>query len=211
MKEVYLLSGLGADRRVFDAVDLSGFKTNHVTWVDPEGNESLEHYAKRLLGQIKTQRPILIGVSFGGMMAIEIAKLLETEKVVVISSVKTGLELPWYFRMAGFLRLHKLIPIALFKSVNKATYWLFGTTLQQERELLKVIVRETDPKFLAWAIDKIVTWRNTTLLPNLIHIHGTNDRILPAQSPDQAISNAGHWMIVNKGKEISGLIRQLLR
>ena len=62
MKEIYLLSGLGADKRVFDLIDLSDFKLNHVEWIDPFDDEPIENYAQRLLTQITTPKPILIGV-----------------------------------------------------------------------------------------------------------------------------------------------------
>src|SRR6188474_3274769 len=101
MKEIYLLSGLGADKRVFDFVDFSGFNVNHIDWIEPQDNESLERYASRLLEQIKTPRPSLIGVSFGGMVAVEIAKLMETNKIIIVSSAKTKLDIPIHFRMVG--------------------------------------------------------------------------------------------------------------
>jgi pimeloyl-ACP methyl ester carboxylesterase len=210
MREIYLLSGLGADKRVFDFVDLSGFKLNHVDWIDPTDNESIESYAKRLLGQIKTERPTIIGVSFGGMVTVEIAKQIETDKVILISSAKTRSDIPLYFKIVGQFRLNKLVPTRIFKSVNGLTYWFFGTATKKENELLKNIIKETDNRFLKWAIDKIVNWRNTTLMTNLTHIHGTDDKILPYKSADAKVSNGGHLMIVNKGKEISGLLRQIL-
>jgi pimeloyl-ACP methyl ester carboxylesterase len=210
MREIYLLSGLGADKRVFDFVDLSGFKLNHVDWIDPTDNESIESYAKRLLGQIRTERPTIIGVSFGGMVTVEIAKQIDAEKVILISSAKTRFDIPFYFRIIGQLRLNKLVPSRIFKTVNSLTYWFFGTTTKKEKELLKAIIKETDRKFLSWAIDKIVSWRNTTLLTNLTHIHGTDDKILPFKTADIKVFNGGHLMIINKGNDISGLIRQIL-
>jgi pimeloyl-ACP methyl ester carboxylesterase len=210
MREIYLLSGLGADKRVFDFVDLSGFKLNHVDWIDPTDNESIENYAKRLLGQIRTERPTIIGVSFGGMVTVEIAKQMDTEKVILISSAKTRFDIPFYFRIIGQLGLNKLVPSRIFKTVNSLTYWFFGTTTKKEKELLKAIIKETDRKFLSWAIDKIVNWRNTTLLTNLTHIHGTDDKILPFKTADIKVFNGGHLMIINKGNDISGLIRQIL-
>jgi pimeloyl-ACP methyl ester carboxylesterase len=210
MREIYLLSGLGADKRVFDFVDLSGFKLNHVDWIDPADNESIENYAKRLLGQIGTERPTIIGVSFGGMVTVEIAKQIDTEKVILISSAKTRFDIPVYFRIIGQLGLNKLVPSRIFKTVNSLTYWFFGTTTKKEKELLKAIIKETDRKFLSWAIDKIVNWRNTTSLTNLTHIHGTDDKILPFKTADIKVFNGGHLMIINKGNDISGLIRQIL-
>src|SRR5690606_32243200 len=144
MREIYLLSGLGADKRVFDFVDFSGFNVNHVDWITPTDNESIESYANRLLGQIKTHRPTLIGVSFGGIMTVEIAKKIETEKIILISSAKTRFDIPFYFRIVGQLRINKLIPTTIYKSVNSLTYWFFGTETRKENELLKTIINETD-------------------------------------------------------------------
>lgn len=210
MKEIYLLSGLGADKRVFDFVDFSGFKVNHVNWIEPQDNESMASYANRLVAQIKTMRPTLLGVSFGGMIAVEIAKLIETDKIVLISSAKTKWDIPVHFRIAGRLGLHKLIPTRLLKTVNRLTFWFFGATNENEKSLLRAIIQETDPKFLTWAVDKIVTWQNTTTLKNLTHIHGTADKILPLNKADFTIQSGGHLMIINKGKELNDLIGNTL-
>jgi len=210
MREIYLLSGLGADKRVFDFLDFSGYKVNYVDWVDPFDNESIESYAKRLLVQIRTNRPIIIGVSFGGMVAVEIAKQIETDKVILISSAKTKFDIPAYFRIVGQVGLNKLIPARILKTVNGLTYWFFGTKTKKENELLTAIIKETDNRFLKWAVDKITNWRNTTLITNLIHIHGTHDKILPFKMADFKISNGGHLMIINKGEEISRLIHRIL-
>jgi pimeloyl-ACP methyl ester carboxylesterase len=210
MNEIYLLSGLGADKRVFDFIDLSGFKINHVEWIDPRDNESIESYSKRLLKQIKTARPILIGVSFGGMISIEIAKLIETEKVIIISSAATKFDIPVYLRIAGQLGLNKLIPTRLLKTVNSFTFWFFGATTKKEKDLLRTIISETDNKFLKWAANKIPNWGNTTRLQNLIHIHGTADKILPLKAPDFRIPGGGHLMIISHGQELSKLIKEFL-
>jgi pimeloyl-ACP methyl ester carboxylesterase len=210
MREIYLISGLGADKRVFDFVDLSGFKINYVDWIDPVDHESIESYAKRLVEKFRFNRPILIGVSFGGMMAIEIAKQIETEKIILISSAKTRSDIPLYFRMLGKLRLNKIMPTTAFKKVDNLTYWIFGTKTTKEKELLRTIIEETDPRFLRWAIDKIVNWKNTEQFTNLTHIHGDADKILPLQTVDYEIQNGGHLMIINRGDEVGDLIRKIL-
>ena len=210
MKELYLLSGLGANKRVFDFIDLPGFKLNHVEWIEPLDNESIEGYANRLLAQIPDKRPILIGLSFGGMLAIEIGKIIETEKIILISSAKTVNDIPVSFRTIGKSKIHKIIPPRLLKSVNPFTYWFFGTKTKKEKELLATILRETDEVFLKWAINKIACWQNVTTLNNVTHIHGTNDKILPLTSADYKISNGGHLMILNKGNELSRIILEIL-
>lgn len=210
MKEIYLLSGLGADKRVFEFLDLSDFKVNHVDWIDPTtDNETIQSYAQRLLKQITTDRPIIIGVSFGGIMTIEIAKLIETEKLILISSAKTKNDIPIYYRLIGQLRLNKLIPTWILKNANPLTYWFFGTRTKKQKDLLKEILKETGGKFLKWAIDKIVNWENVTELKNVKTIHGTADKILPFKTADFKIINGGHLMIIDKSDELNGVLKKL--
>jgi hypothetical protein len=76
IKNLYLFSGLGADKRIFQRLDLSGYAVNYIEWILPLEGETIEQYASRLLCQITAPNPTLIGLSFGGIMAIEVAKLM---------------------------------------------------------------------------------------------------------------------------------------
>ncbi len=210
MKEVYILSGLGADERVFKSIDFSQQKVTFIKWIVPDPDESIKNYSKRLTVQIHSSRPILIGLSFGGMMAIEIAKHLEVERIILISSSKTKTEIPFYFRWIGILQIHRLIPASLLKKSNFLTNWFFGAADEDESKILKNILRETDTTFLKWAIDKIVNWKNNTVPQNLIHIHGTADRVLPLTNCDFKIEGGGHLMILSKANEISNLLQRIL-
>ena len=204
---MYLLSGLGADCRVFDFVAFDYCRVVNIAWISPEKSETIQEYARRLLAQITVKRPILVGVSFGGMMAIEIAKLVDTEKVLLISSVKTRFDLPAHFRLVGRLKLHRFFPVALFKMVNPITFWFFGATNAQECALLKEIIIDTDDQFLKWAVVRILTWTNEDVPDNLVHIHGTRDRIFPLRNAHIKVKDGGHLMIVSKAAEVSGVIK----
>jgi hypothetical protein len=46
---IYLFSGLGADERVFQHLDISGHEHVFVKWVIPKTDETIESYAARLL------------------------------------------------------------------------------------------------------------------------------------------------------------------
>ena len=209
MKELFLISGLGADQRVFEFLDLSGYKLNYVDWIHPLPDESIEQYAQRLLKQIPVEKPILIGVSFGGIVAIEIGKLIPTEKIIQVSSAEVRSAIPWYFRLAGKLQFHKLLQGSI-RPPARLLYYFFGVKEPYEKELLLKIIRETDPAFLKWAIDKIVHWENTTLLPNVTIIHGNKDNIFPNQMTNNLILDGGHFMIVNMADVISRTIRGIL-
>ena len=212
MKEIYLFSGLGADYRAFEKLDFSNFNTTHINWIVPDKAESIENYAYRISNQIKSDNPILIGLSFGGIIAIEVSKHIKTEKIILLASAKTKLEIPFYYKLAGKLQLHKLIPARIFKSANFLSYWFFGINNKSEKLLLKNILEDTDASFLKWALNEIVNWKNIKVEGNLIHIHGSSDRILPIKyiNVDFKVKNGGHFMTLNKDIELSNLIKNII-
>jgi pimeloyl-ACP methyl ester carboxylesterase len=204
MKVVYLLGGLGADERVFHSLDLSGFQTFFLDWIGPVASDTLESYSQRLSEQIKHPTPLLVGVSFGGMIAVEISKKVKVEKVILISS---SISLPWHLKLAGVLKLQYLMPPSIFKRADFLIYWLFGVTQVEERQLLTTIINETDEQFLKWAINGILKWKPQVTSHDVVQIHGSNDRILPAPSQvDYLIDGGGHFMIVSKAREISVIL-----
>ena len=208
------MSGLGADERVFQRLVFLGFSTTFIKWLVPHDSETIEQYARRLLCQITTTKPILIGLSFGGIIAVEIAKQIDTEKIILISSAKTRNEIPFYYRFVGQLRLHKLLSAKLLKSSNFITNWFFGTTSSEfAKQVLKQVLIDTDPTFLKWAIDKIVCWTNITQPQNIFHIHGANDRIIPLKfvKCNVTIKNGGHLMILNMEEELNKILGQQMR
>lgn len=213
MENLYIFSGLGADKRVFKYLDFSKYNANFVDWILPFEKESIENYAKRLTKQITSEKPILIGLSFGGIMAVEVGKIIESKKIILIASAKNKSEIPFYYRLAGFLNLHKLIPTKLMKSSNFLSFWLFGINSKENKILLTEILKDTDESFLSWALDKIVNWKNTFNHKNLRHIHGTKDRILPIQfvKSYMKIVDGGHFMTIDKFEELNIVLENLIK
>lgn len=211
MKNIYLFSGLGADKRAFQALDFSGFNPVFIDWIAANKDETIEDYCTRLIDQINSEKPILVGLSFGGMVAIEVAKQIKTEKVILIASAKTKAEIPLYYRLLGKLRLHQLIPTKILMTPTFITYWFFGVKTVGEKQLLKGILNDTDPKFLKWAIDKILHWQNQTIHDDVFHIHGTADKILPIRyvNPNKVIKDGGHLLTLNRTTELNKTLRHL--
>jgi len=212
LKPVYIFSGLGADERVFQYLDLSGYQTTFIRWEVPGKNESIEAYASRLLPQISHPMPTLIGLSFGGLMAVEIAKQIKTKQIILLASVKTKKEIPLLYRLGGKIRLHKLLPTHLLKEENKFSKMVFSNASESDRVLMKSIFAGTNPKFLKWAIHQVVNWKNLTELENVKHIHGTKDRILPFRKVNCQfeIKEAGHLLTLRNAEEISEILKSII-
>ncbi|MFZ1026949.1 MAG: alpha/beta hydrolase [Limnoraphis robusta] len=212
LKDIYFISGLGADRRVFKRLKVEGYKPVYVNWLEPKKGESIEDYAQRLTSQIKSDHPILVGLSFGGIVAVEIAKQIKVEKVILVSSTKTQSEIPPYFKVFRGFPIHRIFPFkSLFWALYWILFWFFSIETVEERRLLRAILRDTDAGFLKWAIHKVVTWKNKTIPDNLYQIHGLNDRIFPKRFIDaNCWKEGGHFMILNKAVEISKLLEEII-
>lgn len=211
---VYFISGLGADERVFQYLDLSKIEHKFILWSEPHPDETLPNYCKKLIKQIDNQQNIiLIGLSFGGIIAQEISKIIACKKVIIISSIKLSKELSWQLKLTRRLQIHKVVPAWFLTLSNKLTAdYYFSTESKEESYLLHQIIKDTNPKFLVWAINQIMNWKNEEYPENLVHIHGTSDRIFPLKSIQNIIEipNGGHFMIVNRKHQIQQLIFDLL-
>lgn len=210
-QKIYVISGLGADHTVFCRLNLPGFELVHVQWVDPVKHETLTEYAGRLLPQIKDDNPILLGLSLGGMIALEISQLISCKWVVSLSSVTGRSEFPFYYRLAGKLRLNKLMPIGSFSRGNAFNYWLFGAKKKEDKEILNRIFQNADRQFLVWALHALLNLdrQNANGIVNLTRIHGTADLILPIRKKsnyDFIIPKGTHLMVLDQHELVSQAI-----
>lgn len=210
--KIYFLSGLGADESVFIGLDLPGVERVYLNWIEPLPKESIEAYAQRMAARITTPNPIIIGLSFGGMMAMEIAKLIPVQQLILISSAKTAKELPPYFRVCRYVPLHTILPLQSVANSNQLLSFFFGVRTYAQKERLKNIIRNTTQGFNQWAINALVNWKNETIQAPVFHLHGNADKLLPLSfvQPDIIIEGGNHFMIMQKAKEISAHIQRVL-
>lgn len=211
MQKVYFISGLGADSRAFSLLDLSFCEAVFVDWINPLKDESLKSYARRLREQIPDSHPTIIGVSFGGMLATEMAKSDDKINAVIIASNKSSDEFPFYLRIGKYLPLHKWLPSSLIR-ISYKFKWIFGVTDQKHKQLLAAILADVDPGFLKWAIGAILNWKGKNIPSNVKHIHGTKDKLLPIRyvKPDYLVEGGTHLLSINNPGQVSLLLKQLL-
>jgi hypothetical protein len=146
------------------------------------------------------------------MLAVEIGRQMDIQQTFLISSAKGKHELPDLSGIIIFFLKSGLLPYNLLKMPNKFLVERFGANTDEEKELLSGILKDTDPNYLRDAFKIILSWENTKNPQRTIHIHGTHDRILPAQfvSADYWIDKGTHMMIWNRAGEISKIIEDNL-
>lgn len=210
--ELYLFSGLGVDERVFAGLALTEYSVRYMNWIQPQEDDTIASYAARMAYGITSDTPVLIGLSFGGMVAIEVAKQIPGAIVILISSAKIRGEIPPYFRGCLNRLLLKYIPGKWLVWPNAISFWLFGVTKRKERKLLAAVLKDTDPEFLKWALTQIAQWKNDTVPDKIYHIHGKRDRLLPYRyiSHPIPVRDGGHLMIMNRADMVTGIVREIL-
>jgi pimeloyl-ACP methyl ester carboxylesterase len=211
---IYYISGLGADQRAFGKLDfVKQHKATYLPWIAPlQKKESMESYAQRLSINIKGEDPILVGLSFGGMMAMEIAKIMDVKRVVLISSCKTKNELPPQIKMAGQLGLDNLVPISLVKNSKSMMHTFLGTKSESEKAIADDFINQLDEGYLSWALRSISRWKNTEIPCPVSHIHGDKDLLLQNSfvEADYIVEGGNHFMIYNQAQDINPILEKIL-
>ena len=209
-----LLSGMGADDRVFAPQKVAFPHLVVPEWIDPFPGESLAEYGKRFAEKIDPGEPCFIGgASFGGMVAVEMAKHLDAKACFLIGSVRNADELRPLIRwFRPFRGVAALIPFPMIQFGCRIVDRCFGGILKPfHREILSQGI-QSDSALLRWATSAILAWDHTkekvTNTP-VFHIHGRIDRILPVGcvSPDKIVEG-GHVISLTRSAEVNEFLRE---
>jgi alpha/beta superfamily hydrolase len=212
---VYFMPGLAAGPSIFENIKLpeEQFEMYFLEWFLPIENESIESYALRMTQKITHNNPVLIGVSFGGVLVQEMAKIIKTDKVIIISSVKTNKEFPSRFKIARNTKAYKLIPTQLLADIEKLVKYAFGDNIVAKRlKLYEKYLSVRDKHYLDWAVETILCWNQKEINEAVIHIHGDADEVFPIKHIRKCIVVKGgtHIMILNKFKWMNENLPKLI-
>lgn len=199
---VYFMPGLAANSLIFENIKLpeSSFEIHLLDWEIPIGNETLLDYAERMAKLVKQDKAVLIGVSFGGVLVQEMARFLDLRKLIIISSIKTNLELPLPMKIAKTTKAYKLMPTSLFQNIEALVKLSFGNVIKQRLKLYQKYMSMREKVYLDWAIEQMVLWDRKEVDKNVIHIHGDADAVFP-------IKNIQDCIVVKEGTHIMILLK----
>lgn len=211
MKKIYCLSGLGADERIFTRLHLHGVELIHIPWPDYDEHDELPCYAQKVAVLIDDENPVVLGVSLGGMIGVEICKMRPVRKLILVSSAKTRHELPPYDgNLFGWLMKSKIVPPFLYKLPNQVLYDKFGAESDEDEALLSAILKDSDGRFMKWAMRAVALWQNDEVPDPVAHIHGRQDKMLLPDNvnADYWIEDGGHIMIFNRAELVSRFVQK---
>lgn len=211
---VYFISGLGTDERLFKNLDLTGIPHHFLNWLKPLPHEKLSGYLDRLAAGIDLKEEVLlVGVSFGGIAAQEIARKIPVKKVILISSVKSEKEFALRLKLPALGELDKPVPGWFMKrGAAVIANYFFSIKTRASAAFLKELIDSADPELIKWSVRQVLSWKSAGPLPNLVHIHGDNDRVFPLNQIQNPIvvKGGGHFMVADQAEEISKILRKVI-
>ncbi|MFB9844436.1 alpha/beta hydrolase [Mucilaginibacter ginsenosidivorans] len=213
MSKVFLIPGLGADYRIYKNIDLAGYDVVNIGWIEPYREDTLATYAQKLIDHYRIQPgDIVIGNSLGGMLAVEVAKKIILNKVILISSIKSIDEAPWYFDFFRKVHVYRAIPVKRLTLVEFIAEYTFGGMSNDDQHIFADMLKNTSPVFMKWAIEAILHWDNQIIPQNVYHITGDKDKVFPYKNIKGAtiVKGGTHVMIFNKSEEINKWLKNIL-
>lgn len=199
------MPGLAASPKIFENVVLppDAFECFYLEWNIPVDDEPIADYVSRLAENIKHDNPVLIGVSFGGVIVQEMAKIIKARKVIIISSVRCNAEFPRRMRFAKMTHAYRVFPTSLMQRVDWLGKIAFGNNMITKRlNMYEKFMSVRDKKYLDWAFKTVINWDRCDPDDSVIHIHGDADEVFPPKYLKNFIPVKGgkHIMIINKSK-----------
>jgi pimeloyl-ACP methyl ester carboxylesterase len=213
-KVLYLIPGQGSDGALFQNLELDSVEVRILEYTLPSKGASMAEYAHQMAEQIDTcGRFSILGVSLGGMLAVEMDKFLDPEEIILIASAKTRQEIPRLYRSFQKVPIYKIIG---GRSIIFWT-WILQPIMEpldkSDQKLWRRMLKAKDPVFMKRVIACIVEWENEYYdVEKVYHIHGERDRTLPIdpiQNPI-VISGGTHIMTLTRGAEISAIVNALI-
>jgi pimeloyl-ACP methyl ester carboxylesterase len=212
---VYFVPGLAAGKEIFRNILLpkTEYQTIILEWLIPEKNEALSTYSARMAHLVKEPDAVLVGVSFGGVVAQEMSVFLDLRKLIIISSIKVRNELPQRLKIAAKTLAYKLVPTSLVLSASDLTKFAIGPKTEKRLKLYQEYLHVRDKTYLDWAIEQMVTWKRNKEIEGVVHLHGDSDPIFPIKNISNCIKIKGgtHIMLLNKGSLITKRLIEIIQ
>ena len=177
---VYMMPGMAANTSIFDFIQMGNlFEVHRLAWFTPNKDETLVSYVRRMCEKVTHPNPVLVGVSFGGIIVQEMAKMIPCQKVIIISSVRTRKEFPIHMRITRKTKAYRFFPTQWVDNLEDFVGFMFGPAARKRMDLNKKYLSVRDPAYLDWALEAFFNWDQEEPLADVVHIHGTYDLVFP--------------------------------
>jgi pimeloyl-ACP methyl ester carboxylesterase len=204
---------MGADYRLFEQIKLPEGRIHHLDWRDPGEAKTLTEYAAMIAPMIEKENSILIGSSMGGMLAVELSKLINPDAVILLSAPVYRSQFPRILKMTAAIRIYKLFNSRSIMFMSRLADVFMGFEKREDRTLFYEMLHKNGGKFLRFAVEAVLLWDNgDDLKCPWVQIIGDRDKLFPPNrmSSPLVIRNGGHFTTWEQPQQCSEAIEQWL-
>jgi pimeloyl-ACP methyl ester carboxylesterase len=208
--KILLIPGMTAEYPVFSRLAPLLPAARIISFVAPQRAESLRSYARRMASGLSGDC-FLVGVSFGGIVALEMAQFVQPRGCVLISSVRGPHQLPPWFRALRFIGARRYERV--LRLLGKAAE-LAPDRLRTASTLRATKLAGDKGAWHRWATASVLDWQpesESSLCP-VWQIHGDADTTFPIRyvEPDVVIRGGPHTLPISHPKETATAIRSFI-
>lgn len=217
-QRIVFIPGLGADGRAFSRLYglIETYDVVYANWLGVlHRSEPFDSYVDRMIVEYGIRASdLLVGLSFGGVVAQAIADKLGNEQVVLISSFSSKADLKPFFRFGLNWKLYRLLPSFRVPLVSDVTAFFLNSSKSDSRTLLKEMVKDVDFHFINWAVKQIDYVDMSNQQPSkMISLVGTRDAFVDVKrylDKHSLIHDGAHFMVFDKSAEVEKEILQFV-
>ena len=199
---------------VFDNIGDLPLEKVKIKWLDNQDNESIQAYANRLIETYRINKDDTIaGLSFGGLLAQEIARILNHNIVILISSFRDTHDLRPLYQIGLKSGLYRLAPNFRVPIIDEIIAYNLNSQNQESKPILREMLEQTNYELLKWSLQKIAELPLKSHEGFIAHnIIGNNDKILRTWKNEYTtiIQGGSHFMVYEKANEVTEVIRKII-
>jgi pimeloyl-ACP methyl ester carboxylesterase len=208
---IYLLTGMTPDDRIFDRLVPLLPNCHVVKWLEPRPSESIVHYSHRLAETIPTSNCFIGGVSFGGIVALELSRVVQPRGCFLISSIRNPEQLPPWLRMWRLIAFHHCQ--RMLDAIGRLS------TIVPRRRRTRSTARLTklagkSGAWHRWATAAVLRWKPDHVMPpiRICHIHGDRDTTFPIRyvDPDVVVRDGGHVLPLTHPGDVANAVLAMI-
>jgi len=204
------LPGMGADSRLYKNITVANTSSQYLDWISPDRMEDLSSYAQRMVASIQHPNPVLVGSSFGGVVALEMAKIIEVKHVVLLGAPSCLAD----FSMAVRLGLRLGAPFRSWVKFapNRWVARALQVNSEEDRALFLKMLTEVPQEVIPFGVKALSVWRPEVMV-GFVQIVGQHDWIVKQakQGDVHVVQGAGHCVTLDRPDAVNKILSLIMK
>jgi pimeloyl-ACP methyl ester carboxylesterase len=195
---IFVFPGMGASADMYSGLWRKMKDAVFVNWPLNSKAESIPDLAAEMIEAYAIKNgDSVIGTSLGGMVACEIANIIQLNHLVLIGSAVQKNEVNSFLKF-----LSPLVKVTPLEFVQKLTGKMGSDCIQ--------MFADCDPHFIRNMCRAIFKWEGLVSTIKPIRIHGTHDLIIPPPADVDLQVKGGHLIAMTHPEECVIFLRKIL-